>query len=294
MAAIPEAGGIPLKDEIAPPIIHPDLVGNAIASDIPLVINAVAVGGKDIRDEDIQAGFYDDEAAGGIGTAEGIVGYQGDRVGARIAKIYRGIRIRRSSSIPEVPGEAGSPLRLIGEGNLSFWLALGNLGGSESGLRAGMRRDGGPDGVCAPIRTDYDHPEGIISSLRVSMGGTSRPTYRIYPSIPPEPDRLANDSAIRVGSIFRLDGQRNAAFGKWEVPRRDGPPGNRNLLSHRSRAETIMAKRRESNRISPRSRIDMLRAGLGAGIPIAEVPRVDIAILAQVDKLDGLIFADSG
>jgi hypothetical protein len=126
------------------------------------------------------------------------------------------------------------------------------------------------------------------------MGGTTRPTYGIYASIAPYPERLSDGGAVGIRGVFGLEGEGDTAFGDGEIPGGDRAFGYGNLLRNGSGAKAIMTKGSKAYGISARSRIDMLWAGLCTGIAIAEVPLVDIAILADVGKLDGLIFAGDG
>jgi hypothetical protein len=294
MAAVPEAAGITLKNEDAPPVINPHLIRDTVGADVPLIVDPIAIRRKDIGDEDIQAWLYDDEASGRVGTSEAIVGYKRDGIGARFLEIYDGIGVGGGSAITKVPSISGSALRLVREGDLCFWLPLYHLGGNEGGLRTGMHSNSTLHGVRASIGTDDDHPQRIGAGLGIGMGGTTRPTYSIYASIAPYPERLSNGGAIGIRGVFGLESEGDATFGDGEIPCGDRAFGYGNLLRNGSGAKTIMTESSKAYGISARSCIDMLWAGLRAGIAIAEVPRVDIAILADVGKLDGLIFAGGG
>ena len=294
MAAVPDAAGIAFKDEVAPPVINPHLIRDGVGSDGPLIVDPIAIRRKDIGDEDIQAWLYDDEASGRVGTSEAIVGYERDRIGAWLLEIYDRIGVGSGGAIAEVPGISGSALRLVREGDLGFWLLLYHLSGNEGGLRTGMHGNSTLHGVCASIGTEDHHPQGVGGGLGISMGGTACPTYGIYASIAPYPDCLSDGGAVRIRGVFGLEGEGGTAFGDGEIPGGDRAFGYGNLPRNGSRAKAIMTESGKAYGISARSRIDMLWAGLCASIPIAEVPPVDIAILAQVDKLDGLIFAGGG
>lgn len=242
MAAVPEAASIAFKDEVAPPVINPHLIGDAVGADVPLIVDPIAIRRKDIGDEDIQAWLYDDEASGRVGTSEAIVGYERDRISAWLLEIYDGIGVGSGGAIAEVPGISGSALRLVREGDLGFWLPLYHLGGNEGGLRTGMHSNSTLHGVRASIGTDDDHPQRIGTRLGIGMGGTTRPTYRIYASIAPYPDCLSDGGAVGIRGVFGLESEGDATFGDGEIPCGDRAFGYGNLLRNGSGAKAIMTE----------------------------------------------------
>ncbi len=294
MAAVPEAAGITFKDKIAPSVIHPHLIRDAVGADVPLIVDPIAIRRKDIGDEDIHTWLYDDKASSGIGASEAIVSYERNRISARLSEIYDGIGVAGGNAITKIPSVSSSALRLVREGDLCFWLALYHLGRNEGGLRTGMHSNRSLHGVRASIGTDDDHPQRIGAGLGIGMGGTTRPIYSIYASIAPYPERLSDGGAVGIRGVFGLEGEGDTAFGEGEIPCGDRASGYGNLLRNGSGAKAIMTEGSKAYGICARSCIDMLWAGLCAGIAIAEVPLVDIAILADVGKLDGLIFAGGG
>jgi len=232
MAAVPEAAGITFKDGVAPPIINPYLIRDAIGSDAPLVVDTIAIGGEDIGDKNIQAWLYHDEAAGGIGTAKGIVGDERDRIGAGLGKVHDGVGVGGGGSIAEVPHVGCGPLGLVGEGNLGFWLALHDLRRGESRLRTRMHGNGSLDGVGAAVGAHDHHPERVTARLRVRVGSTAGPAHRVYAPITPYPERLGDSGAIGVGGVFGLESERRTTFGEGEIPGGNGALSDGHLPSN--------------------------------------------------------------